>query len=107
MPGREDDAKRRRAFAEGLLPLRHAASRELPGGETLEAHEAGPGALGRIAVGEQTAWDVLAAEALGCRCSGKGCAVADGDIESCPGWCATAIAGSGERAMASRAGPTR
>lgn len=101
MSRRECDAKRRRAFSEGLLPAEHAASRTLPDGEPFEAHAVEPGALGRIAVGEQTAWDVLAAEALAGRCFEKGCAVADGDIESCPGWCATAIAGSGGWVMAS------
>lgn len=101
MPGKESDAKRRRAFSEGLLPARHAASRTLPDGELVKAHAVEPGALARIAIGEQSAWDVLAAEALGCKCFDRGCAIADGDGESCPGWCAVAIAGFEGWVMAS------
>lgn len=101
MSAREDDAKRRRAFAEGLLPAKCTATRELPDGEKVEAHMVELDALARIAVGGQTAWDVLAAEALAGKCFGKGCAVADGDLGACPGWCAMAIAGFEGWVMAS------
>ena len=93
MSRRESDAKRRRAHAEGLLPLKFAGSRKLPDGGAIEAHMAGLDALARIAMGGQDAWDVLAAEALADRCFGKGCAIADGDVGACPGWCTAAIAG--------------
>ena len=101
MPTRENDAKRRRAFAEGLLPAECAAARELPNGELVEAHMVELDALARIAVGGQSAWDVLAAEALAGKCFGRGCAVADGDLDACPGWCAVAIAGFEGWVMAS------
>ena len=101
MPTRENDAKRRRAFAEGPLPVKYAAARELPEGEAIEAHMVELDALARIAVGGQSAWDVLAAEALAGKCFGRGCAVADGDLDACPGWCAMAIAGFEGWVMAS------
>jgi hypothetical protein len=101
MSKREDDAKRRRAFAEGLLPVKYAGSRILPDGEAVEAHMVELDALARIAIGEHSAWDVLAAEALAGKCFDRGCAVADGDADACPGWCAVAIAGFEGWVMAS------
>ena len=101
MPGREADAKRRKAFAEGLLKPVYTESRELPSGKIMEAHEVELAALARIAEGSQSAWDVLAAEALADKCFERGCSIADGDIESCPGWCAMAIAGFKGWVMAS------
>ena len=104
MSNREADAKRRKAFAEGILKPAYAESRELPNGKIMEAHEVELEALKRIAEGVQSAWDVLAAEALADKCFGKGCAIADGDIEACPGWCALAIAGFEGWVMAPWAG---
>lgn len=101
MSKRESDAKRRRAFSEGLLPAKCAAARELPDGGRIVAHAVELDALARIATGEQTPWDVLAAEALAGKCFGRGCAVADGDAGACPGWCAAAIAGFEGWVMAS------
>ena len=101
MSRRESDAKRRRAYAEGVLPLKHAESRSLSEGEPLKAHMVELDALARIAIGRQDAWDVLAAEALAGRCFERGCAIADGDVGACPGWCAVAIAGFEGWVMAS------
>lgn len=101
MRAREADRKRRKAHADGLMPEVASPGRALPGGKALEAHEVELAAIGRIEEGTPSAWDVLAVEALSERCFGKGCAVADGDIGSCPGWCALAIRGFEEWVMAS------
>ena len=101
MSKRESDAKRRNAFSDGLLKPVYTKSRQLADGKTMEAHELELDALARIAEGSQSAWDVLAAEALADKCFGHGCAVAEGDIGSCPGWCALAIAGFEGWVMAS------
>ena len=101
MSTREDDRKRRKAHADGLMPGTAGAGRVLADGKALEAHEVEIDALARIEEGAQSAWDVLAAEALAERCFARGCAIAEGDIGSCPGWCALAIRGFEGWVMAS------
>ena len=93
MSTRDANNKRRKAYAEGLMPPVAASGRMLPDGSAYEAHDAEIEAIGRVEGRTASAWDVLAVEALADKCFGKGCAIDDGDFESCPGWCATAIAG--------------
>ena len=105
MSTRDADGKRREAHARGLIPLAYAERRELDGRSAIAAHGVELEALARIAAGEQTAWDALAAEVLAGKCFGAGRAVGEeGDVGACPGWRAVAIAGFEGWAMASRAG---
>ena len=101
MSTRDADRKRRRAYDEGLMPGLAAPGRALPDGSALETHEVELDALARIEEGSQTPWDVLAAESLAGKCFAAGCAIADGDVDACPGWCALAIAGFEGWVMAS------
>ena len=101
MSTRDADRKRKRAFAEGSMPSVAAPCRALPDGSEYDALDAEIEAIGRIEDGTASAWDVLAVEALADRCFSKGCAIADGDFDSCPGWCALAVQGFEGWVMAS------
>lgn len=93
MTSREATKKRRLAHGQGLMPGACASSCAKPDGSAMEAHEIELAALARIARGEHSARDALAAEALSERCFGRGCAFENGAVEDCPGWCRAAIEG--------------
>lgn len=93
MASKDKDEARRLAYSLGIPPKAYSAKREMPDGKRIEAHEVELAALGRIALGEHTAWDALAAEALAEKCAAAGCIVTEESADGCPGWRTLAIAG--------------